>query len=404
MSDYKDSHPVKTTLETEHYNLEVEVDGEMTENEKLKILEKVGRTAVELTEAIHEMAQLPKEAWDEVVATIQKSDFTADEWAAVMAAVNAAATPKKATDTNPDAKENNEAITAIQALESHLMARSKVFKEQGRLISKEIPGQLDVGGYGKKNAKITAEITTTDGKPLPITAYDREVQNVIGTLVKENGPGIYTPEQIFRELAGLQGSAKVTTKSAQEITEAVLKMSQIHCKIDMTEQFENHMGQQGKARFQGALVVADVCTAEYNGQEAKTAFKIYRLPILFAYSEKISQVTRVKRRLLDTTMNENTAKLQGPQKTRNNSRSYILLKRYIAQEISTMRGKTGRSNRLRYDTMAQSIDIPEPTRIQLRTIRSDTDYYLKFLQSMGEIKGFSEYKSGRAFVGVEIYL
>ena len=166
----------------------------------------------------------------------------------------------------------------------------------------------------------------------------------------------------------------------------------------------NHLGKTGDySNIYGHLVDAKIAEICYRG-EKKTAIKIFDLPALFAYSDGINQITRIKKRLLDTTMNEETAKIKGPQKTRYNSKNFVLLKRYIAQEISAMKGTTTRSNRMRYTTIAENIDLQDATPKQLRSLRDDVDYYLTLLQSMGEIKGFAKYKDGRALAGVEVYL
>lgn len=321
-------------------------------------------------------------------------------------------------DLTPDFIYGSEAIMPISIL---IKKQAEIAKANGDLLG------LNAGGEGEENAVIHASITTD--KEISTAAI--EVQNVIGELMQANGnkPISITKAQIYRAFAIIPNKSKVTDKALEFIGETIETLREAKGQIDFTQQVEKHKKMKrdksfdyNKAILKGDLVLADEKTIIAGGHETE-GYTFYRLPLYYMHSHLTGQITRIDRALLDTTAEKITDGTGKKHKVeaRQNDISFILLKRYLAREVESMKSNKGNpenETRRSFETIADAIDLKKPvkdkdgketkpdklTARQLRTLRENIEFLCTRWKIQGNIKDYELYKKKgcQAYAGVKI--
>lgn len=313
--------------------------------------------------------------------------------------------PKEAPVDRKTAKEESitHALSVIQKTDFTYLATSKVNRLQP-IISSLTDAQIDVGGRGKYNAIVNVTVKTPDGKPL--TPYERELQETIGHLMQTSTDPqpVFTLAQIYREFAGLDPAAGISKTALKELEETLERLSVTRVVIDCTDQKQKHNLPGLKAQYRGNALSTVAAKASFKSRTYE-AYKFLDLPVFYDYSVGTNQIAKVQRQLLSATAGT-TEETDG----RKNSNSYIVLKRVLLKTIEHMKAEKARSGgkyecRRSYDYLFEEVlGTKEPTAKKARNMRDDIDKFLAALVEQGHIKGFTKYKNGRAFAGVEIEL
>lgn len=316
--------------------------------------------------------------------------------------------PKEAPVDRKIAKEESitHALSVIQKTDFTYLATSKVNRLQP-VISELLEAPVDVGGRGKNNAIVNVSIRTPDGQP--VTPYERELQEAIGALMQKStaSPAIFTPDQIYKELAGLDSNADIRQSKREELTATIDRLRHTEVVIDFTQQAEKHNlhgTTPDSAQIAENALYAKRVTAKIKGRKV-SAYMFLDLPAFYRYSSAINQTAKVQKKLLGAT----SAK-ELDTDTRKNSDSYIVLKRVLLKTIEHMKAEQAKSGgkyerRRSYVYLFEEVlGTAEPSKKKAENMRADIDKFLAALVEQGYIKGFTKYKNGRAFAGVEIDL
>ncbi|MGN1307366.1 MAG: hypothetical protein ACI4V3_06835 [Faecousia sp.] len=283
---------------------------------------------------------------------------------------------------------------------------------------------LDVGGKGKENALVFAEIKGKDGAAYIPNHLEMHLQDVIGQLVQEYGvPMTVSAEQIYRAFTG-RFDDDVTAQQEAEIIIAMDRLIVAPASIDYTQQIQNHKRidtpkdyDKGQDRhiIAGTLIAGERHTQMRNGKSV-TVYTIFKQPMFSRYSQIVRQVKQIDVRLIaDRTKIRHTKEEKKSKdmphssqiSARGDTRN-VLIRRYLADRITDMqRSKKKKEKyqpRITYESVADHADIDITPR-SIRTVRSTVERTLNDFIRLKEIKGFDVYKDGgRSFKGVEIRL
>ena len=244
--------------------------------------------------------------------------------------------------------------------------------------------------------KYDAENINISGKPL--TAFDKTVHNAICTLY-EAGNTYFTPEMVYRAMNGLTNSERITEDrgTLDPIKESIETGRRKILKIDAKDQMAKHYPGITKIVYESYLLPLEKVTAVLHNSE--TPVECYRLltaPPLYEYSKNINQVISVDIKLLDT------------RKAVKNSPKIATFREYLIKRICTMKSaKAGmNSNKIKYATIYAEADIDENKldKVQKKRNRDQIKSILDLYVKKGFIYGYTEYKKGRAFEGIEIQI
>lgn len=275
------------------------------------------------------------------------------------------------------------------------------------LISKEGALGVNVGGKGDKNACISVSIRTPDNKP--IAARERELQEAAGALMQRCDrakPVILSVDQIYKEYAGLQPGATVRPEKIKETEQTLDRLRKCDAIIDFSQQAKKHekLGLSvDSATIERAAIPADKVTAVINGRKT-VGYRFYAYPPFYEYSAEVNQIAKVEQKLL------NASAEAGSAGSRRNSDDFIVLKRVLLKRLERMKAEAARKNgkyerRRSYAKIySEVLGTETPSAKKAEKMRGDIDKYLTALQEQGYIKGFSKYRNGRAYAGVEIDL
>lgn len=315
----------------------------------------------------------------------------------------------------------------LKRFEKMYISTSKASKKQQEIAIKsreEGMATLDVGGKGKANALVFAEIKGKDGAEYIPDHLEMHLQDVIGQLVQTYGaPITVSAEQIYRAFTG-RFDDDVTAQQEAEIIIAMDRLIVAPASIDYTQQIQNHKGietpkdydkDQDRHIIAGTLIAGERHTQMRNGRSV-TVYTIFKQPMFSRYSQIVRQIKQVDVRLIaDRTKIRHTEEEKKSKdmphssqiSARGDTRN-VLIRRYLADRITDMqRSKQKREKyqpRITYESVADHADIDITAR-SIRTIRSTVERTLNDFIRLNEIKGFEVYKDGgRAFKGVEIRL
>ena len=299
----------------------------------------------------------------------------------------------------------------------------------------------EVSKRGAKN-KVTATcVLSYEGDDVkisgrqPFTEYDRNVYNAVVSLYVA-GNRVITSDMVWRTMTGKTEQEKPTPGQKAAVTKSIDKMRFMRAQIDCSDEFKmRRIELDGKlvngAGFDDNLLHLSVTWV----RAGKNTIRAYEFPqesrfapILYQYSAAVKQVINVPIALLDV------KKLDKHGKPTTHSLEYterrVILKGYLLRRIEGMKGrnalnsrniafmdymKDGQTHEGLYTVagypelsqpMPEGVTDAEKTKRKndARYIREDAAAILGYWTASGYIKGFSEYRGGRAVAGFEIKL
>lgn len=299
----------------------------------------------------------------------------------------------------------------------------------------------EVSKRGAKN-KVTATcVLSYEGDDVkisgrqPFTEYDRNVYNAVVSLYVA-GNRVITSDMVWRTMTGKTEQEQPSPALKAAVTKSIDKMRFMRAQIDCSDEFKmRRMELDGKpvngAGFDDNLLHLSV-TWVRAGKNTIRAYEFPKesrfAPILYQYSSAVTQVINVPIALLDV------KKLDKHGKPTTHSLSYteqrVIIKGYLLRRIEGMKGrnalksrniafmdymKDGQTHEGLY-TIAGCPELTQPMpdgmtdaektkrKNDARYIREDAAAILGYWTASGYIKGFSEYRNGRAVAGFEIKL
>lgn len=285
--------------------------------------------------------------------------------------------------------------------QKHYMQISKI----SDLITKDLINQGETDLIVAKKTKQRDEVIITvdltyQSDDLSIsnkfTGYDGSVHNALCS-VWQAGNKVITAAQVYRNMNGLSTKKQVPAETIKKITNSINKSRFIEAKIDCTEQVKICQGLEkiNKAKISENILNARVITIESGGHEIE-AFEIIKAPILYEYNQATGQIISIDTKLLNIPTIDNTEESQ-------------VLKMYLIKRIETMKNpKRNRLgiNKIKYETMLEEIGFTftdaEQLKQKKKRLRLKVKKILEHCKEKNLIIGFSEYKIGRNFEGVEI--
>lgn len=300
---------------------------------------------------------------------------------------------------------------------------------------------LEVSKRGAKN-KVTATcVLSYEGDDVkisgrqPFTEYDRNVYNAVVSLYVA-GNRVITSDMVWRTMTGKTEQEQPSPALKAAVTKSIDKMRFMRAQIDCSDEFKmRRIELDGKpvngAGFDDNLLHLSV-TWVRAGKNTIRAYEFPKesrfAPILYQYSAAVKQVINVPIALLDV------KKLDKHGKPTTHSLSYteqrVIIKGYLLRRIEGMKGKNALKSRniafMDYSKDGQTheglytvagypeLSQPMPEGVtnaektkrknDARYIREDAAAILGYWTASGYIKGFSEYRDGRAVAGFEIKL
>lgn len=291
---------------------------------------------------------------------------------------------------------------------THYILNSKVGQNVGKGLSGQ--GELDftVSPQNKLEPVTVFVNISFDDEDVrysrKLTTWDRTVHNAICTLWKA-GNSLFTAEEIYRTMNGLSPSEFVHPNTLGAVTKSIKKLGETNIEIDYTE----HMLMNDKAlklkdderiELKGKILAIEEITLRKAGVKGGVIKKGYRLlrmegPILLQYSEAVKQVISVPYQMLNT------------KDATRSTQEVIVLREYLLTRISQMKStKNKLSNKMLYSTILDEMEVPQEQRNadKMIKVRKHIKDILELWQRRDKfIKGFTEYKEGKTFVGVEIF-
>ena len=319
-------------------------------------------------------------------------------------------------------------LTTVRDSGKTYMAMSKAARKQFRIAQNPKGAEINVGGTGQWEAKITASIGGKDVDYTPDPTH-RHIQDAIAQIGEENGwPITVTPAQVYRTFAGLDRDEKVYPAQEEEMEKAIDAMLRTPAEIDFTEQAQKHPNSHrdkefdySKAKLQANLLTGEKGTVTRNG-ERHVAYEIYTPPVFYRYSKAVGQIKVIDRKLISGTTTAKRQKIDGNEEAKKKPKAprdhvaaeggtkNTVIRRYLADRITDMqksgKGKkrpyTADNHRITFQSVAEesgTVITPQ----SIRTIRANTQRILNEFIDAGLIKSFDVYQEGRALKGVEIH-
>ena len=269
----------------------------------------------------------------------------------------------------------------------------------------------------------------------PFTEYDRNVYNAVVSLYVA-GNRVITSDMVWRTMTGKTEQEQPSPALKAAVTKSIDKMRFMRAQIDCSDEFKmRRIELDGKpvngAGFDDNLLHLSV-TWVRAGNNTIRAYEFPQdsrfAPILYQYSAAVKQVINVPIGLLDV------KKLDKHGKPTTHSLSYteqrVIIKGYLLRRIEGMKGKNALKSRniafMDYTkdgqtheglyTVAGYPELSQPMpegmtdaektkrKNDARYIREDAAAILGYWTASGYIKGFTEYRDGRAVAGFEIKL
>ena len=345
----------------------------------------------------------------------------------------------KSSRDSSDAEEEDEdgdppslrAITEIIATGNLFLPTAKAFREQINIAAGIGTAKLDVG----KGAIIKAKITGADGKDsVHLTKFEMDIEATVGQLFQENGfhTITVTPAQIYRKYSGMDTDDSVSPESVQKTIEALDKLIMTPAILDFTQQIEKHTRLKRRPHFdyesrsrKGTLITGvhdKKRSTTYRGTVVEDSFTIFDMPMFYAYSYAIGQLTTVPINLLTG----EPAKAQYAKKTHQKkiNRSQRLtsedigLRRYLLEQIEYQKGVWDKKKRklrdtrkevpetydayLLFSSIAEGVGYDVSTPKRSRSLREQVYAFMQEQAKLKNIKAAEYHIKGKAFIGVKV--
>lgn len=323
-------------------------------------------------------------------------------------------------------KPNFNALTTVRDSSKAYIAMSKAARKQFQIALNPQGAEINVGGTGKWEARITARIGGQDAGYTPDPTH-RHIQDAIAQIGEENGwPITVTPAQVYRTFAGLDRDAVVYPAQEEEMEAAIDAMLHTPAEIDFTQQAEKHPKSHrdkefdySKAKLQANLLTGEKGTITRNG-ERHVAYEIYTPPVFYRYSKAVGQIKVIDRKLISGTTTPKRRTIIDDEKPQPAAqRDHVaaeggtrntVIRRYLADRITDMQKETkskkkpyvAENHRITFQSVADESGTTITPKT-IRTIRTNTQRILNEFVELGQIKRFEVYQEGRALKGVEIF-
>lgn len=257
---------------------------------------------------------------------------------------------------------------------------------------------LDVSGTQEKKAVTTVVTLEYEGEGIelakPMTQYDREVHNAVTTLWKA-GNTSFTARQVWHTLTGTDVKSPPSREQMARIEESIDKQRFTRAMVDFTEEARGReLTLDGESvtsyKIDAYMLNAEKHTIETANGRTVEGYTITRPPVLYQHASMLGQVITYPMRYL-------AAGSVGQ-----NSEENIVIRKYLLRRIWMAKGKGHVSKRIKYSSVYEKAGIAEPDKKQRKRINDLVVSCLEALAKEGAIKGFTEYKEGRARAGVDL--
>jgi len=235
-----------------------------------------------------------------------------------------------------------------------------------------------------------------NGKPISITAFDREVIDAVTSLIPYNI--FITPQMIYRLMMGKREYQAVTPQQIARVEESMRKCHMAEITIDITDiaEKESPVGIQLKkdgleARYSGHLIAFEtmVVAARRSGERLTTHYKILTPPVIARYAQSIGKISYFPIELLDTNLNK--------------TERIILLQSFLLRKIDEMhRGESSLTIET-YD-IYKSIDGLNAGNTVKKRFRNAVEVILSHWIEKNYIQGYSIRLVGKVIKAYEIQL
>ena len=315
---------------------------------------------------------------------------------------------------------NAEGQTELNSSDEFSMMVSKAARRQADIARAAQEGlSIFVGG----GADVFARITDKDGKALNLTDEEKQIQDVIGDMIRLNGKPLYvTPAQIWREWKGIDDSVKVHESDIAHIREIMERLIFAPSVIDYTQQAAKHKGvtpqndfeyDPVKARLEGTLIPALHGTIKTK-RGSTEGYIIYDYPLFYRYSHGFNQIGMFSKKLLTGPRKPDKRKNRGDQKARENAPIYggnlkTMLQRYLIGRLDSIQ-RNGQKVKgkmfgtVLIDEIANDCNLAL-TEKTIRTLRKDVETIFSDWATMKAESHLEEWdiaKHGRKIIGWSI--
>lgn len=254
-------------------------------------------------------------------------------------------------------------------------------------------------GRGVKHliTPVTAEYTG-EGK-ITLQPIDLSIVSAVAGLL-EAGNMVITPAMVWRWMAGLPESAKVTRHQEKIVTEAIERMRLTKMTIDATEEAQHYRKDAKLGSLdQNILMLTGAKMVSVNGKKAQgwepvfTKKGIVILPILYVHAQISGQIQSV---------NSEDLRIEDVSMTEKN----IVLRDVILTNLHRITSGKAKGNRISYSQLYKIVKIDEASktaRVEKKRVRETVGKILQDLKKKGRFYDFKEYgRSKTARDGVEI--
>lgn len=261
--------------------------------------------------------------------------------------------------------------------------------------------RLRVGTRGNQPVKTTVTLDIPqhmriDGGAV-LTTYDKSIINGVTSLLESGNP-VFSIPMLYHAMTGKQNPT-VDEQLFEELSGKLEKMRRLVISIDLSEENQARFitDENGEplsvehVMIEGYLLPLNKFSGVINGKKAEL-FQLIQNPPLYAYSKMKRQLASVPISLLNAPVNNNS--------------TTIPLKTYLLQRIELMKnGKNSiKSNTILYDTVYAELGDQNANKTRKMRIRTYVCTILDYFIEQGYLKGYEEYKKGRAIAGVKLEL
>lgn len=315
---------------------------------------------------------------------------------------------------NPATSISPEALEAIEVLKSiipknHVKPNNKLAKKITKDIVSEGEIELIVSGKNAKREVFTKVMLDYDDKYVQFSGrekykpYDQEVYDGVVTLFvaneslfKENKSIFFTPAMVYRAMNGLTETENVSSSAVELVAKSLDKSRFIRTTIDYTEEAKLYNKDIKETIFEGYLLNAEKVRVDIKGK-IQEAYKLYRKPILYEYSQLSGQIITVPIKLLNT------------KNKINSTEEVIIIRGYLLRQIEWLKNeKTNRNENIAYKGIYEELEILKTTydeamyKKKTHNTRNNVKAILAEWIEQQYIKSYKEYKEGNAIKGVTI--
>lgn len=349
------------------------------------------------------LSLIPKIAEEE----IERRKLTKKERQEIAEALSGVSIPINNTPLTPLANSN---------LPDTLMSTSKAFNKLLEVFTHGKQGvPINVAGNNKSEVLIRASVYFDEeyginylGSKTP-TFFDLIVANALGSIFRQSGANkAITPDQVYRELAGVIGSGyKVNEKQSADVEISIERLRTMRGFIDYTEQARKHTKHGIKpdtAIIEDFLLSASRVFSA-SGGHIVSSYLLKDTPLFFRYSQDIKQITQINKTLLN---HEYTGD-GGKRETLNRSELTLVINWWLLNQIEMMKSLQKRGliyeQTRTYETFFERTQTAKPVQnMAIVRLRKHFKFFLEKFKRESYIANYEEARTGRKITGFKILL